>query len=253
MIDAVSQRGVLRALTESGAVLQFSLAKPAKKQTDPLVLDWQRGFPLVPAGFASSTTILAGNGEFLLSCAFGGVRVLPLRGDPAGEGVGEVWRGEETVKRIVSDGKTLVAVSDEDDVWVATLNAARPQLEFELRLKSASVRDVGVSAKSQLVGVLGTDGDVHLFSLFDGSFLRTLHGTGSVRLFCVTHCGSVLMCSEGSRSLQHYDQLNGLIGEVALPFDPDRIKVTEDPRLVIVEGERGTEVRDLKDLKVFQG
>ena len=61
------------------------------------------------------------------------------------------------------------------------------------------------------------------------------------------------MVSEGSRTLQHYDQLNGLIGEVNLSFEPDRIKTTEDTRLVIIEGERGTEVRDLRDLKVFQG
>ena len=253
VIDAVAKNDGIFALTESGAILHFSLPKSPRKQAETLTLDGQRGSPLVPAGFASSTTILAGNGEFLLSCAFGGVRVVPLCADPAGESVSESWRVGETVKKIVSDGWKLVAVSDEDDVWVASLQSGRPQVEFELRLKSASVRDVAVSARSMLVGVLGTDGAVHMFSLFDGSFLRTLHGKGAVRLFCVTHTSSVLVVSEGSRTLQHYDQLNGLIGEVNLSFEPDRIKTTEDTRLVIIEGERGTEVRDLRDLKVFQG
>lgn len=253
VIDAVAKNEGIFALTESGAILHFSLPKSPRKQTETLTLDGQRGSLLIPAGLASSTTILAGNGDFLLSCAFGGVRVVSLQEDPAGESAWESWRGGETVKKMASDGSKLVAVSDEDDVWVASLLTSRPQLEFELRLKSASVRDVAVSARSMLVGVLGTDGGVHLFSLFDGSFLRTLHGKGVVRLFCVTHTSSVLMVSEGSRTLQHYDQLNGLIGEVSLSFDPDRIKTTEDARLVIVEGERGTEVRDLKDLKVFQG
>lgn len=254
VIDAVPKNGAIFALTESGAVLHFALSKsPRKQPADALVLDGQRASPLVPAGFEASSTVLAGNGSFLLSCAFGGVRVLPLGADwAAGEAAAETWRGGETVKRVASDGAKLVAVSDEDDVWVASLGAAKPQLEFELRLKSASVREVGLSAKSQLLGVLGSDGDVHLFSLFDGSFLRTLHAKGAVRVFCMTHTGSVLTVSEGSRTLQHFDQVNQLIAEVELPFDPDRIRTTEDTRLVIVEGERGTEVRDLRNLKVFQ-
>ena len=115
VIDAVAKNEGIFALTESGAILHFSLPKSPRKQAETLTLDGQRGSPLVPAGFASSTTILAGNGEFLLSCAFGGVRVVgdELHVNPRlPEDWTELeaplcWRGQALRMHAAKDGVTL--------------------------------------------------------------------------------------------------------------------------------------------------
>lgn len=248
VISTVVKEGSIFGVTESGAILHFSLTKqPKKQQTINLVLDWQKSCQFCSSVLNDQTTILCGTGDRLLSCVFGGIRVLSLEGQ-----IVETWKHEKIMKSVISDEDRVVAVTDDDEVIVGCMRNGHLEDEFEFRVKSSSILCASVSVKSQIVGVLGADHHVHLFSLFDGSFLRTLDMDDSVDIFCVTPTSSVLTYSSKSFVLQHCDQLGTKICETELLFEPSCLRVAEDSRSVVIEGERGVEVRDLRDLKVLQ-
>ena len=248
VISTVVKEGSIFGVTESGAILHFSLTKqPKKQQTINLVLDWQKSCQFCSSVLNDQTTILCGTGDRLLSCVFGGIRVLSLEGQ-----IVETWKHEKIMKSVISDEDRVVAVTDDDEVIVGCMRNGHLEDEFEFRVKSSSILCASVSVKSQIVGVLGADHHVHLFSLFDGSFLRTLDMDDSVDIFCVTPTSSVLTYSSKSFVLQHCDQLGTKICETEVWFEPSCLRVAEDSRSVVIEGERGVEVRDLRDLKVLQ-
>ena len=249
VISTIVKEGSIFAVTESGSILHFSLAKqPKKQQPANLVLDWQKSCQFCSSVLNNQTTILCGTGDRLLSCVFGGIRVLSLDGQ-----IVETWKQEKVMKSVVSDEDRVVAVSDDDDVIVGCMRNGHLEDEFEFRVKSSSILCASVSVKSEIVGVLGADHHVHLFSLFDGSFLRTLDMDDTVDIFCVTPTSSVLTYSSKSFVLRHCDQLGTKICETELSFEPSCLRVAEDSRSVVIEGERGVEVRDLRELKVLQG
>ena len=248
VISTVVKEGSIFGVTESGAILHFSLTKqPKKQQTVNLVLDWQKSCQFCSSVLNDQTTILCGTGDRLLSCVFGGIRVLSLDGQ-----IVETWKHEKIMKSVISDEDRVVAVTDDDEVIVGCMRNGHLEDEFEFRVKSSSILYASVNVKSQIVGVLGADHHVHLFSLFDGSFLRTLDMDDTVDIFCVTPTSSVLTYSSKSFVLQHCDQLGTKICETELLFEPSCLRVAEDSRSVVIEGERGVEVRDLRDLKVLQ-
>ena len=148
------------------------------------------------------------------------------------------------------DGRWLLGVDDEGDVMVFETGKERVlQKKCEVRVNDGLVREVMVNSALMAFGVVSEKGTCSLFSLFDGSFLRSIHSQGAPFTWgMIAHNRTVLLYSASTYLLTLYSFEGEALASKELLCEPLEMRPVFDGRALLLTDNRTSSLIWVNDL-----
>lgn len=149
------------------------------------------------------------------------------------------------------DGRWLLGVDDEGDVMVFETTGKERVLQkkCEVRVNDGLVRDVMVNSALMAFGVVSEKGACSLFSLFDGSFLRSIHSQEAPFTWgMIAHNRTVLLYSASTYLLTLYSFEGEALASKELLCEPLEMRPVFDGRALLLTDNRTSSLIWVNDL-----